>query len=73
MNPILLDFPDSFQTRRLLVRAPKAGDGIAVCDAIRTSLPDLKPWMPFAREEQKKTKSKSTSGVRRLISFCAKT
>ncbi|ATH92254.1 GNAT family N-acetyltransferase [Bacillus glycinifermentans] len=58
MNPILLDFPDSFQTRRLLVRAPKAGDGIAVCDAIRTSLPDLKPWMPFAREEPKEDEVK---------------
>lgn len=53
MNPILLDFPDCFQTGRLLVRAPKAGDGKAVCDAIRTSLAELKPWMPFAREEPK--------------------
>lgn len=50
MNPILLDFPDSFETPRLFVRAPRAGDGAAVHDAIRKSLPELKPWMPFARE-----------------------
>ncbi|MEC1588178.1 GNAT family N-acetyltransferase [Bacillus sonorensis] len=50
MNPILLDFPDGFQTERLLVRAPLAGDGRTVHDAIRTSLPELQPRMPFARE-----------------------
>lgn len=35
MNPILLDFPDSFETERLLIRAPRAGDGKAVYDAIK--------------------------------------
>ncbi|WFA03572.1 GNAT family N-acetyltransferase [Bacillus sp. HSf4] len=50
MNPILLNFPDSFETPRFFVRAPRAGDGAAVHDAIRKSLPELKPWMPFARE-----------------------
>ncbi|MDA7027085.1 GNAT family N-acetyltransferase [Bacillus sp. CLL-7-23] len=50
MNPILLNFPDSFQTERLLIRAPAAGDGRAVHHAIQISFPELKPWMPFARE-----------------------
>ncbi|EFV73771.1 hypothetical protein HMPREF1012_00434 [Bacillus sp. BT1B_CT2] len=50
MNPILLDFPDSFETERLLIRAPRAGDGKAVYDAIAASFSELKPWMPFARE-----------------------
>ncbi|MDA1474982.1 GNAT family N-acetyltransferase [Bacillus changyiensis] len=50
MNPILLDFPNRFQTERLLIRAPAAGDGRAVHHAIQLSMPELKPWMPFARE-----------------------
>jgi hypothetical protein len=25
-NPILLDFPDSFETERLIIRAPRPGD-----------------------------------------------
>ncbi len=48
-NPILLDFPDSFETERLIIRAPKAGDGQGVNDAIRESYENLKPWMPWAR------------------------
>lgn len=29
MNPILLDFPESFETARLLIRCPIPGDGAA--------------------------------------------
>lgn len=47
-KPILLDFPDSFETERLIIRAPKAGDGQAVNDAVRESQENLKPWMPWA-------------------------
>ncbi len=47
-KPILLDFPDSFETERLIIRAPKAGDGQAVNDAVRESYENLKPWMPWA-------------------------
>jgi len=47
-KPILLDFPDSFETERLIIRAPKAGDGQAINDAIRESHEHLKPWMPWA-------------------------
>ncbi len=46
-NPILLDFPDQFETERLLLRAPRAGDGKAVNDAILESLDTLRPWMPW--------------------------
>ncbi len=31
---------------------PKPGDGRAVYDAIKASLPELKPWMPFAHKDQ---------------------
>lgn len=48
MKEILLDFPDSFETERLLIRCPMAGDGKAVSEAITESLEDLRPWMPWA-------------------------
>jgi ribosomal-protein-serine acetyltransferase len=47
MKPILLDFPDQFETDRLLLRAPKPGDGPALNEAIRESVDSLKPWFPF--------------------------
>ena len=48
-RPILLDFPDSFETERLIIRAPRAGDGKAVNDAVRESHEHLKAWMPWAQ------------------------
>lgn len=46
-NPLLLDFPDHFATDRLLIRAPRPGDGAAINEAIRESHADLRPWMPW--------------------------
>ncbi|TDL30946.1 N-acetyltransferase [Jeotgalibacillus sp. S-D1] len=54
MNPILLDFPEEFSTDRLLIRAPKPGDGEAVWEAINASRADLKPWLHFASKEETK-------------------
>jgi RimJ/RimL family protein N-acetyltransferase len=48
-NPLLLDFPDSFETERLTIRAPRAGDGAEVNAAVLESLTELRPWMPWAR------------------------
>lgn len=48
-NPILLDFPESFETERLLIRAPQAGDGAELNEAIRESRSELLPYMPFAK------------------------
>ncbi len=50
MNPLLLDFPDSFDTERLTVRAPRIEDAQEVADAVTESLPELRPWMPWATE-----------------------
>lgn len=47
-NPILFDFPDSFETERLIIRAPRPGDGAVVNAAVRESHDHLKPWMPWA-------------------------
>ena len=47
-DPILLDVPDQFETERLIIRAPRAGDGPAGNAAIHESLAELRPWMPWA-------------------------
>ena len=47
--PLLLDFPDTFETERLTIRAPRAGDGTEVNAAVLESLTELRPWMPWAR------------------------
>ncbi len=41
--------PERFETERLLIRAPLPGDGRVVNDAIRESIDELRPWMPWAR------------------------
>lgn len=48
-DPILLDFPDQFETERLLIRAPRPGDGAEVNTALVESLDALRPWMPWAQ------------------------
>ncbi|WP_200901345.1 GNAT family N-acetyltransferase [Paenibacillus sp. DMB20] len=48
-HPILLDFPERFETERLLVRAPQWSDGELVNEAIRESAEELRKWLPFAR------------------------
>jgi hypothetical protein len=49
--PILRDFPDSFETERLLIRSPMPGDGAGVYAVVTESLEELRPWMPWARNE----------------------
>ncbi|MEP6985213.1 MAG: GNAT family protein [Chloroflexota bacterium] len=68
-KPILLDFPDSFETERLIIRAPRAGDGQAVNDAVRESHENLKPWMPWATTIQavEETEERVRQGAVRWI------
>lgn len=47
-SPILRDFPNQFETERLLIRAPQPGDGRFINEAICESQASLKPWLPFA-------------------------
>lgn len=49
-QPILLDLPESFETERLILRPPKPGDGAAYNAAVRESLDELRPWMPWAQQ-----------------------
>ncbi|MSP12398.1 MAG: N-acetyltransferase [Chloroflexi bacterium] len=48
MDGIMRDFPESFESRRLLIRGPQPGDGTEMHAAIMESLEELLPWMPWA-------------------------
>jgi RimJ/RimL family protein N-acetyltransferase len=51
MNPILREFPDSFESKRLLIRSPRPGDGEAFNTAVLESWSELQPWMPWATQK----------------------
>ncbi len=44
--PIVRDFPEAFETKRLLIRSPMPGDGLELYAAVRESMEDLLPCMP---------------------------
>jgi RimJ/RimL family protein N-acetyltransferase len=41
--------PESFESARLLISAPRPGDGAALSAAIEETIEDLRPWLPWAR------------------------
>ncbi|SFS81874.1 GNAT family N-acetyltransferase [Paenibacillus sp. 453mf] len=49
IDPILLNFPDSIDSERLMIRAPRPGDGTVMNQAVHESLAELAPWMPWAK------------------------
>jgi RimJ/RimL family protein N-acetyltransferase len=61
--PILKDFPDAFETERLLVRCPLPGDGPEMHAAVNESMQELVPWMPWPK--QHRTAEDSEEDVRR--------
>ena len=49
MDPLLIDVPERIETERLVLRAPRAGDGAdASTRPIRASHAELAPWLPWA-------------------------
>jgi RimJ/RimL family protein N-acetyltransferase len=48
--PILRDLPEELVGERVVVRPYRPGDGLQVFEAIRESLAELRPWMPWATE-----------------------
>lgn len=48
-NPLLLDIPEQFETERLLLRAPRRGDGKIINPSIVESHESLRQWMPWAK------------------------
>ena len=63
MDALLLDFPESFESDRLTIRAPRPGDGPEIHTAVRETFDDLKAWMPWA--QQMPTLEESETVVRR--------
>jgi hypothetical protein len=49
-DPILLPIPESFESNRLIIRAPLWEDGKMVNEAIKESINELQPWMPWAQQ-----------------------
>jgi len=49
IDPLLIEFPP-LASARLLLRAPQAGDGLALNAAVVESIAALKPWMPWAQK-----------------------
>jgi RimJ/RimL family protein N-acetyltransferase len=50
LPPILMNFPHSFETERLIIRCPLPGDGVLVYEAATETLDILKLWMPWAQK-----------------------
>ena len=50
-NPLLLHFPNEFETERLIIRAPRSNTGALLNEAVRESLNELRVWMPWADHE----------------------
>ena len=48
VDPIMLSFPDEFETKRLTIRSPRPGDGASLRAALAGSLEQLKKWLPWA-------------------------
>ena len=63
MDALLLDFPESFESDRLTLRAPRPEDGAEINAAVRETFDDLKIWMPWA--QQIPTLEESEAFVRR--------
>jgi RimJ/RimL family protein N-acetyltransferase len=63
MNPLLLNFPEEFESERLVIRAPRPGDGPELNAAVLETLDDLRPWMPWAQTAP--TVEESEENIRR--------
>jgi len=50
LKALLLEIPEVLETERLALRAPRAGEGAAVNQAIVESHAELRRWMPWAME-----------------------
>lgn len=49
--PRIPDFLESFESERLIIRAPKIGDALDVWNAKRNSVSTLRKWMLWAQDE----------------------
>ena len=49
--PIPESIPESLESERLLIRVPTLDDVPVIYEAVRESLPELKPWMVWATDD----------------------
>jgi RimJ/RimL family protein N-acetyltransferase len=63
MDLVLLPVPEQFESKRLLIRAPQWGDGAIVNEAVKESIEQLRPWMPWAQSVP--SLEESEAGIRR--------
>jgi RimJ/RimL family protein N-acetyltransferase len=68
MNPAMLDFPDCFETERLVIRAARPEDAPAVHQSIVESWDRLRVWMPWASGDQPQSLEKTAEVMRRFAS-----
>ncbi|NYF25924.1 GNAT family N-acetyltransferase [Sporosarcina sp. JAI121] len=50
-SPRIPEFSNTFESERLVIRAPELGDALDAWNAIRDSLPALRKWMPWAQPD----------------------
>ena len=50
MNPALIEFPNSLESERLIIRSPRSRDGEELHRAICETFDDLNVWLPWAKE-----------------------
>lgn len=46
--PVLRDFPEAFETERLIIRTPRPGGGKELNTAVCETIESLQEWMPWA-------------------------
>lgn len=51
-KPIMMDIPDTIESKRLILRSPRFNDGQQLNEAMLESMNELKPWMIFAQHKQ---------------------
>ena len=59
--PILMDFPETFETERLLIRSPLPGDSPEMYAAVSESIEELTPWMAWPKEHRTVDDSEASS------------
>ncbi|MHB8625266.1 MAG: GNAT family N-acetyltransferase [Aggregatilineales bacterium] len=67
VDPILKDFPDHFETDRLLIRCPRSGDGQAFYEAVHESISELGIWLPWVTIDY--TPDQAEAFVRRACAY----
>lgn len=64
-KPILLDIPEAFETERLLIRAPRKGDGAVMNEAMAETIHNLRRWLPMPWCQNLQTPAETEESVRR--------